>query len=117
MARPCRGAVTARPRLDTVPILRFSNDARAVHQTFIRSRARHRRAMVEDIGGQVQRYECPECEAIRLLAKRQEEVECEECGATMEYSHGRVMENPASAMHVIEDDVREVKGEEDLRYR
>lgn len=73
--------------------------------------------MVEDIGGQVQRYECPECDAVRLLATEPSEVECKECSATMEYSQGQVVENPASIMHEVENDVREVKGEEDLRYR
>lgn len=73
--------------------------------------------MVEDIGGEVHRYECPECGAVRLLAVGQDDVECKECGAAMEYEGGKVMQNPASAMHEIDGDVREQKGEEDLRYR
>lgn len=72
---------------------------------------------MDDIGGQVYRYECPECEAVRLLAVQTDSAECKECSATMEYNHGRVVENPASAMHEVEGDVRETKGEEDLRYR
>lgn len=71
----------------------------------------------KDLGGQVQRYECPECGTVRLLSNRTTDVECNECSATMEYTQGKVVENPASAMHMIEDDVREVKGEEDLSYR
>ena len=73
--------------------------------------------MIEDIGGQVQRYECPDCGAIRLFASTEESVECKECGAEMDYAHGRVLENPASAMHAVDNDVREVKGDEDLFYR
>lgn len=73
--------------------------------------------MVEDIGGQVHRYECTECDAIRLLAFQQESVECKECGGTMRHNHGQVIEDPASAMHQVEDDERETKGQEDLRYR
>lgn len=73
--------------------------------------------MVEDIGGPVQRYECPECGAVRLLADTRAEVECKECGAEMEFNYGKVVENPASAMHEVSDDVREVKGDEDLYYR
>lgn len=70
-----------------------------------------------DIGGQVHRYECPECGSVRLLSTTSESVECNECSTIMEYNHGKVIEDPASAMHEIEDDVREVKDEEDLRYR
>lgn len=73
--------------------------------------------MMEDIGGEVKRYECPECGAVRLLAGTTGEVECKECGATMEFSQGKVMENPASAMSAVSEDVREEKSEEDLRYR
>lgn len=73
--------------------------------------------MVDDIGGQVKRYECPECGSVRLLSEREADVVCNECSATMEYTAERAVENPASAMHMIDDDVREVKGEEDLRYR
>lgn len=73
--------------------------------------------MVEDIGGEVKRYECPECGAIRLLAGTQGEVECKECSATMEFTRGKVMENPASAMSAVANDQRETKSEEDLRYR
>lgn len=73
--------------------------------------------MVEDIGGEVNRYECPECGSIRLLSGSHDPVECKECSATMEFSRGKVIQNPAAAMHAIEGDVRETKGEEDLRYR
>lgn len=73
--------------------------------------------MIDDIGGQVQRYQCPECDEIRLLAKTKAEVECKECGAEMEFQHGKILENPASAMSEVSDDVREVKGDEDLFYR
>lgn len=73
--------------------------------------------MIEDIGGQVQRYECPECGELRLLAITKAEVECKECGTEMEFQYGKVIENPASAMHEVSDDVREVKGDEDLFYR
>lgn len=73
--------------------------------------------MVDDIGGQVHRYECTECDAIRLLSFQKESVECKECSAMMEHNQGQVVENPASAMHQIEEDGRETKGEEDLRYR
>lgn len=73
--------------------------------------------MVEDIGGEVKRYECPECDAVRLLAGTRSEVECEECSATMEFTQGKVMENPASAMSAVSNDNRETKSEEDLRYR
>lgn len=73
--------------------------------------------MVEDIGGEVRRYECPECGSIRLLGGSEEPVECKECSAAMEFSGGKVIQNPASVMHEIEGDVRETKGEEDLRYR
>lgn len=73
--------------------------------------------MVEDIGGQVHRYECPECGSVRLLSEQRESPECKECSAAMEYNHGKVIENPASAMNEVQDDTREVKGEEDLRYR
>ncbi|MFB6303072.1 MAG: hypothetical protein ABEH78_09460 [Haloferacaceae archaeon] len=73
--------------------------------------------MVDDIGGEVKRYECPECGEFRLLAGTPSEVECEECSTTMEFSRGKVMENPASAMSAVSDDNRETKSEEDLRYR
>jgi len=73
--------------------------------------------MVEDIGGEVKRFECPECGAVRLLAGTPGDVECEECSATMEFTRGKVMENPASAMSAVSEDHRETKSEEDLRYR
>lgn len=70
-----------------------------------------------DIGGQVHRYECTECETVRLLSVQKDAVECKGCEAPMEYNDGQVVEDPASAMHEVEGDVRETKGEEDLRYR
>lgn len=75
------------------------------------------KTMVDDIGGQVHRYECTECDAVRLLSFQKESVECKECSAMMEHNQGQVVENPASAMHQIEEEGRETKGEEDLRYR
>lgn len=72
---------------------------------------------MEDIGGEVKRYECPECGAVRLLAVTSDDIECKECGSTMEFTQGKVMENPASAMSAVSEDVREEKSEEDLRYR